>query len=303
MNRIIPRSADAELPILVVLSYDRAGRVSTIGQDAFSDLTKVLVVHNEEERDAYELFQDLNGASLVASGVRSGYPGSGKARQMQWVWDQLDEGEMVIFADDDITKATHVPEPWSDWDNIDMEDPHQIPNGTSWGKVYATPVDAVAFRKLLSNVAQRMHQQNTILGGFASNGNHFFRTKHWRKVGFIVGHLTVMRKDNRFAFDPNIMLDDYRNVAEIVTKWGSVVIDNYAYFDHGMYQDGGLGPAEGRIEHREDDVRVLMEQYPRFFRIKNTGVMAGVDLSINIQDRTLEAYAEQERVALGKGWL
>lgn len=292
-ERVIPRSADPELPILVVVSYDRAGRVSTLRQPAFDEMTQVLVVHDEEAKDAYELIQDCGKAQLFVSGVRAGYPGSGKVRQMQWVWEQLDEGEVVVFADDDIKFCSAAPKAYDGIDNVVLPVDERMLGPIA--REFRTEIDAKRWRELLFSTLARMNAQETVMGGFAVVDNYFFRLKHWRRVGYVSGHLIIMRKDSRFKWDENIPMEDYRNSAEVCKVFGSVVLNNFGFFEHSTYIDGGLGTAEERLPFRAPDCETLMRVYPGFFRIKESGIMAGADLSVSITDVTLDRWVDMIR--------
>jgi hypothetical protein len=292
-ERVIPRSADPELPLLVVVSYDRAGRVTTLRQPAFAEMTQVLVVHDEEAKDAYELIQDCGNAQLFVSGVRAGYPGSGKVRQMQWVWDQLDEGEVVVFADDDIKYASAAPKAYDSLDTVELPADQRMLAPIA--HEFREEITPKRFRELFISTLARMNSQDTIMGGFAVVDNYFFRLKHWRRVGYVSGHMIIMRKDSRFRWDEKIPMEDYRNSAEVCKVFGSVVLNNFAFFEHSTYIEGGLGTAEERLPFRAPDCEALMQIYPGFFRIKESGIMAGADLSVSITDVTLDRWVDMIR--------
>lgn len=295
-DRVLPRAVDGLKPLMVIPTYGRAGRVATIKQPAFADQQKLLLVHNQDEYDAYEMIQDLTDAAgmqvpLVVTDVRAGYPGSGKARQMEWVWDQLDDGEFIIFADDDLGSATWLPEPHYSESNIEFSDE----TNPEWSKRFGSHMDDQAWNYVVKSTIHKMVEQRTILGGFATVDNYFFRGKHWRRVGYVSGHMMIMRKDSAFKFDLNIGMEDYRNSAEITELFGSVVLNNYAYFKHSMYIEGGLGTVEERRPYRRPDCDFLIKEYPGFFRIKESGIMAGADLSVALTDRTVDRWVESRK--------
>lgn len=301
-NRILPKSNDPILPIMVIPSYARAGNVTTINKLAFAEQQKVILLHNDDERDAYEMIQDLtdaagNAVPLMVTNQRAGYPGSGKARQMQWAYDQLEDGEFIVFADDDITHCTWLPFPEHERSAIDFDnDPKPLQD---WARLYDTQITPDVYRFLIDSTIKKMIEQNTIMGGFGLNDNFYFRRKHWRKAGFVIGHMIIMRKDPAFKFDLDIAMEDYRNSAEVVRLYGSVVLNNFACFKHSMYIVGGLGTAEERRPYRKPDCDMLMSQYPGFFRLKDDGKMAGADLFVNITDRTVDKWVNEMKLMKG----
>lgn len=298
MKRVIPKSTDPNMPVMVISSYNRAGNVTTINQDAFSNQIKVILVHNEDQKNKYQNLQDLKDSAgnivpVLVTNQRAGYPGSGKARQMKWAWDQLDEGEFIIFSDDDIGSATWLKDPYYKLDSVNFDEEGRTQR--EWSRDFSTKLTPRTYQKVISSTIKKMLEQKTILGGFATNDNFFFRGKHWRRVGYVSGHMMIMQKNSKFSFDLDIAMEDYRNSAEVAEIFGSVVLNNYAYFKHSMYIDGGLGTAEERFPFRGPDCDILMRQYPGFFRIKGTGVMADADLSVAVTDRTLDQWVNEMR--------
>jgi hypothetical protein len=160
---------------------------------------------------------------------------------------------------------------------------------------FKSEIDAKRWREIFFSTLARMNSQGTVMGGFAVVDNYFFRLKHWRRVGYVSGHLIIMRKDSRFNWDENIPMEDYRNSAEVCKVFGSVVLNNFAFFEHSTYIDGGLGTAEERRPFRGPDCEALQRIYPGFFRIKDSGVMAGVDLSVAVTDATLDRWVDMIR--------
>ena len=99
--------------------------------------------------------------------------------------------------------------------------------------------------------------------------NCFFRGKKFRSVGYVIGKLMLWKKDSRFRFDHTITMEDFRNTAENLLRFGSVVINNYVFPSAKHYQSGGMGTWKERVPFRMQDIKRLLFLYKGLFLPKD----------------------------------
>jgi len=102
-------------------------------------------------------------------------------------------------------------------------------------------------------------------------------------------------KNERLTFDHTITMEDFRNTADHLLRFGSVAINNFMFPVANHYQKGGMGSYDERIPFRKMDVRRLLFLYGNLFRIKDRkGFESNTDLQIAIHNRdSLEQWRKE----------
>jgi hypothetical protein len=253
---------------------NRAATIST--HQAFEGEDYTVVVHDETQKALYCENPTIEPSRVVVSGV----PGDtfGLTRQREWVCRNLVEpGEWFVFADDNIKSLSAVPEPHY------LEPSLPVQDDKSLKEVYDTPCSPARFMEIGREMCQEAGRVGANLCGFATTGNFFFRGRKYRYAGYVIGKLMLWCNQPDFEFDHTVSMEDFRNTAEHLYRYGAVLINNYVFPVAGHYEQGGMGTYEERIPIRKRDVKLLLKQYPGLFRVKDRpGFEPNTDLALRI---------------------
>lgn len=258
-----------------------------------------ILVHDNKECSMYIKNMSIEHDRIIVTSTEKG-----KSRQMEWASDNLiDINEWFIFADDDIRYIECLPEPWY-W-----EDKIQLPPKCSkmWRHRYQEECDPTFFLStIVPDMIERAERIGTGLCGFAMNDNYYFRSRHWRNVGYVGGGLTIT-KNCGIPYNHSITMEDFTITAEHLLRFGAVLINNYARpVTIGNYSVGGHGTYNERANRRVKDCSMLMSLYPRLFRIRDRkGFVRGTDLAVRLHsEKQIEAWRASMRNPLrrAKRW-
>lgn len=265
---------------MLIRSYRRPERLSTLDVAAFGDLEKIVLVHSDDEAEAYHRGPHAGSIErLHVTGVPTGR--GGQTRQFEAGLRELAEpGEWIVLADDDILALQAVPEPYYHVPDLPVHGPPL--NGRTWTELYQRSASVEEFDRIIAEGITRAEKIGARVVGFGTTKNPYFRGKKWRTAGYVMGGLRLWRYDPRYEFDHSITMDDFRDSAEHLRRYGTVLINNYVHALCGMYIDGGLGRHEDRLEDRERDLIALNRAYPGLFRVARKGPDDYPDLRFRI---------------------
>lgn len=256
-------------------SKGRASAITT--HTVFRSCDYFVVVHNDEEYKAYCENDTIPRQRLIVSHVPADT--YGLTRQREWICKNLAApDEWFVFADDNIMRLTRVASPFYQ----DEELPVQDSADRNWKTVFGYSLLGGEFLGYAGEMAARMSRLNLHWGGFAVVDNPYFRGKHWRTVGYVVGKLTVCH-NNGVPFDHTISMEDFNNTGEQLLRYGGVLINNFIYPIATHYQSGGMGRYEERVPVRLLDVQKLLAKFPGLFRVKDRpGFIKNTDLALRL---------------------
>jgi len=248
---------------IFIPTKDRPKTIST--HLAFSGQDWYILVHNKQQRDEYLENETIDPSRLIVTGVAA--DAFGLTRQREWVVQNLvKSGEWFIFADDNIKELTKVSGDYYRQGELDV----QVGESKKWKDIFSALCSPDEFM-ILANESRWMAEKfGAHLCGFAVTENFFFRGKKWRSVGYVIGKLMVFHNVG-VPFDHTVTMEDFRNTAENLLRFGSVCINNFVWPRAGHYEAGGLGTYKERVPYRVKDCEILMQRYPGLFRYKERG--------------------------------
>ena len=256
-----------------VPSKDRAETITT--HQVFPEAT--VVVHTEEQACLYRQNPTLSSRQVVVSGV----PGDtfGLTRQREWIARNLvNADEWFVFADDNIRTLTAVDE-----EHYAVQElPVQNGDARFWKATYQTECQFNRFARITTDTVVYAESVGARLCGFALVDNPYFRGKKFRPVGYVIGKLMLM-KNAELTFNHTISMEDFRNTADHLLRFGAVVVNNFLFPVAGHYEKGGMGTYQERIEVRKRDVQRLLAMYPGLFHVKDReGFKPNTDLQLRL---------------------
>jgi hypothetical protein len=210
-------------------------------------------------------------------------------------------GEWCVWADDNIRRLTCLPEPYYSEDRIDFK----VRSSKEWRELYgreATPKRMVA---LLEDLAGRCQDQGTIYGGFGTQDNYFYRPRHWGgPATYVKTKLAVYRNDgSRWHYFDGCVYDDYCKTADVVARYGSVLVNNFARPENTLWEPGGFGSYQKRYPFMVQTVKEMLALWPGLLKQHSRGP-ADVTFAIRTRRRIDEwrrqhGYLEQSKTPTG----
>lgn len=235
---------------LVIPSYDRPQRI-------FAHLTlprkyykPIVVLHNDAQADAY-IKAGLDKKLIVVSNLPKGI-----ARTRNFILDELiDSGEWYASADDKVHRTFIVPQPFYASGKL-PEDPR------AQAQAFKTVATPERFHEVIQEMLQLGERSNSLLCGFSTTDNYFFRKRKFRPVGLVVGKFFLNRKTD-LRFDENAeTVEDFDFSAAHIMAFGRVLINNFVFAEGKHYLPGGLGPLKDRIALKRKSVAHISEKFP-----------------------------------------
>lgn len=242
------------------------------------------VVENVEQHTEY-LIAGVPKKNLVISRIDRSKGVNGKTLQCEWICENLvPKGAWFVLLDDNVKGLTGV-DPWHYGERIlDVQNPRD--DGEPWRNIFGHNYTGKEFLEEIAPedvvVAERIGAR---MVGYALVDNPFFRAKKYREVGFVIGKLTLMKNEG-LTWDHSITMDDFRNTADHLFRFGCVLINNYIYPVRKHYMAGGHGTREERKPFRRADCIKLMAQYPGLFTKKKPTPDIPDDLSVRFTSRS-----------------
>lgn len=267
---------------VIIPSKGRADRLTTPA--LFAEQDYHVLVHNEEEWDRYhDAHPEIPCERL--HNTRTQAEPFGKTRQQEWACRELvAHDEWFIFADDNLQGITALPEPW-------CRERYLNSRGSGWQRIYDTPCSQERFwQEITPELQAETERVRGHLGGFSVHSNALYRQRKWGHIGYVIGSL-ILWHNLPFTWDHRISMEDMRNSAEHIVQYGAVAINRYAYAVKRHHQPGGLGTSAERRGHRQEAVRLLLQQYPGFFKRRRDPLDPdGVDLVVTLRETQAEPW-------------
>jgi hypothetical protein len=272
------------LPKVFIFSYARSEFCFTLNAPGIQGFEKFLVLHSEDEANLYRDAAIKANAKIIVSGVRAGWPGNGKVRQQNFIYETLEDGEWALFLDDDIvTFRSVVPEHY--WTKTTLP---KIKRRKEYGDLWSHTPDSEDGKKMIMEMISICDQEKIGYCGINSmaavstletdedwiNGINPYLIKGWEKSKWHWGRhpiaFQLIKKDRRISLDDSIELDDVDLWAKCMLVYGKVLTNQWLLLDAPLYGEmpGGL-QAEGktkRTEQRNEACEKLVRKYPGLFK-------------------------------------
>lgn len=227
--------------IIVIITYDRVERcykktLTTLKENNIPKELINIVVHNQEQKDLYEagIPKDYYNEILITN-LNDGCYG-----QMNWVYDNYDEGQKILKLDDDISGI------------FNLSDENKLT------KTY----------DLLSIIHQgfKLCEDNGFkLWGLYPVANDYFMKKnkeYTTDLRFIVGALMgYINEKIKINLDVKIK-GDYDYAIQSYKKNGGLIRFNRIAFKYDIAKNQG-----DRINVMINDANILINKYPTFVRM------------------------------------
>jgi len=230
-----------------------------------------VIVHGDEQ---YRLYRQagIPGKRLIATSIPSGLPNSLTLQNNHTHAHIADTGDWFVHIDDDLKLATSMPIKYYDWE-VDQKVEDLKANwdrafSLEWRKNYALPITFASFmEEVVPLCIAQAEMRGANLIGHAVGSNYYFRSKHWRDVGYVCGGLRIIRNTGvkRVA---DITIEDAAFTAAHLQHYGRVLLNNYMYFGFDIFQPDGQGTLEERISPRAVSIERLVALYPGLWRVK-----------------------------------
>jgi len=208
----------------------------------------VTVLSATDDRDLYEGNYGHTGGTYIKAHKRC----LNLSMKREWVLKELcGNNQWAFMMVDSVLKVTGVK---------DANDLTRV----GFSHEYS-PQDLL--KAVVTDIA-RADEIGAVLGGYASNDNHFFRQKRYRTVGFVWGGM-MYAKNSPMEFDHNCNeSDDYIHTATALKYSGRVLINNWLYLHNKRFQAiGGNGGYDQRVVGKKKTVQHLLTKYPGLYRI------------------------------------
>jgi len=240
-----------------------------------------IIVHNKEQYDLYRSNPSIRKKNLIISNAKTDQ--FGLTRQREFVTENLvEKDEWFVFADDNIKNISCVSDEYYNTEKIDFE---RIKDNKYWSSVFSNECCVDIFIEKCKEMIEISEKNNVRMCSFATTPNFYFRAKKYRFVGYCIGKLILIKND-QLTWDHTITMEDFRNTADHLLRFGVVLINNFIHPISGHYEKGGMGIYDERVEHRLKDVKKLMNTYPGLFCIKKRkGFVDGTDLRMRFHSR------------------
>lgn len=265
---------------------------------AWDDMDYCVVCHSPEQRDAYLAAQPrLDPERVIVSGVPTGIEGGlvGANGQRKWIVETFAQpGEWVMFADDNIRRFTGVEPRLNGLTSLPVDDPAMAVQygAPSWRALYGYRYLGVQMAMILEEMIVQCEKRGVWIAGFATTDNHYFRAKHWRRVGYVSSKAMLWRHDPSWPWGEMEHMDDYHYSAEHHARHGRVLVNNWIAPISGHYEAGGVGVYSDRVRYRRESVRRLVAAYDGLLRPKQRkGFYPNTELAFRLTtERQIDAW-------------
>lgn len=243
---------------IIIPSKGRAGTISTHLLFEGTGYDYTIVLHTEEERQAYLKNPTIRKETLIVSNAPFNI-----SAQRQWILEQLiEEGEWFLTMDDNVDGFQGYPQPFYDLGRIDVD---KRKYSKDIAALCRRPMHVMDFLKYCEEMIEYAEEIKTGYCGFAVNDNYFFRTKKYSLVAYICSKVALIKKCG-VQYDLMIKaMDDYSFTARNLRKFGKVLKNNFIYPVAQHYESGGIGTYKDRLPKKLSDAELLMKQFPGLF--------------------------------------
>lgn len=209
---------------------------------------------------ASELSRPRAGAVVVAppTAPPAHLPRAGIAAwNRAWAEKHLvEDGQWYAMVDDNAECITALPEHLHNVEDLRESD-------------FETPLTPYGVGFLWRELVEKCEEVGTIYGGTSRFSNPFYRRNRWQKVGQVIAsHCVCKKSPNLLPWNYLGALEDVMRSCDVVTRYGSIVVDRWARVVKPHGEAGGLGSAEQRFEANDAAHKALDVLWPGLVRVK-----------------------------------
>lgn len=195
------------------------------------------------------------------------------SKKREWLIKQFaKKGQWVFIVNDNVIKVTAVP--------TNIVNPEKAD--------YKNEITPKQLLKIVNADIKRADAEGACVGGFACNENHFFRTRHYRNVGFIWGKMCYFKNSGMEWDHTYPEMEDYTFTAQALLHAGRVLVNNFVYPICKRYEAiGGTGNYEKRLPNKLKAAAHLVKDYKGLYRFKQRPGLAP-DSEVQMRFNNLE---------------
>jgi hypothetical protein len=177
------------------------------------------------------------------------------------IMEMTPDNSWYFCLDDDINTVTRVDPKYRGEFKLEVTGPPP-PGFKSWREVYKRPISMKELVDAAQGVIAECKRQDTVMGGFATMENPYFRARRWgriRGVG-IAAFVFQKRRGGIDRFKYPCMQDQWMSM-NVIREHGSVVVDNFVHVGADMFTPGGIGVFEERMPEMQRIQRLIIEEF------------------------------------------
>ena len=245
---------------LVIPTHKRPELISTPFLEVFKDFDKYILFHDEEAKLEYLQYNDYKDMNLIVTNQPATKSGSGLAQNRKYFIDNfVKHGEWVLFCDDNVTNVYGLFP-----DNLWYELEHEKLNELDFS-IWKSNL----FNKRVNEIKNHADLIGAYHVGFQTSKNYFFAHKKYRERGYVLGKMTLWKKDVNFVYhQPFCSMEDFHHTAMHLVNYGKVLICDYLWANATHFQGGGLGSKNIRKPHQIKCAKYLLHRYPELLKTK-----------------------------------
>lgn len=245
---------------LVIPTHKRAHLISTPFLKVFKDFDKYILFHDEEAKLEYLNYNDYKDINLIVTNQPATKSGSGLAQNRKYfIENYVEHGEWVLFCDDNVISVY----------GLFPEDLWKKPEHEKLNELDFSYWENKLFNRRIGEIKEYANAIGAYHVGFQTSKNYFFAKKKYRERGYVLGKMTLWKKDNNFIYDePFCSMEDFHHTAMHIVNYGKVLICDYLWANATHFQGGGLGTKENRKPNQVASIKYLVSRYPELIKVK-----------------------------------
>lgn len=156
--------------------------------------------------------------------------------------DSLNGNNWYIGFDDNIQGFSKLSAAYYEKQSIDPTS-----KAVEWRKEFRQVCTPSMFVKYMNDLIPLCEMNKTVLGGVATIENPYFRANKYAFRRFVKTKAFVMKAGSGITFKHTMCHDTYIT-AQVIAKYGRVVVNNFLFYTANWYESGGLGSRKKREE-------------------------------------------------------
>lgn len=251
---------------------------------------RVRVVVDTEHQACLARSMQVHHDEIVVMDEPCPGPPCGAAAKRDWICRKLwPAGEWGVWMDDNVERLSGLAR-YLTKDRLDLDD------GFNWRQAFNETLGKLQVQEYVEETIARCEAGGTIMGGFATEQNFYFRGRKWQDHGYCRTQFVVYKNDGSpwVPSDcPNMMFEDMAKTVDVVARYGRVCVNRHLKAEKPLFEPGGIGSLDDRIPYLVENCRWLMAKYPGLLSLSK-----GRDYHVTFAKRS-QATVDQWRRANG----
>ncbi|QDP59248.1 MAG: hypothetical protein Tp1124SUR1244132_35 [Prokaryotic dsDNA virus sp.] len=246
---------------LAIPTHNRSEIISTPFLEVFKNFDIYLIFHSNEAYKEYSKKNDLSNINIVVTDIEPASNGTGLPLNRKYFLENyVEHNEWIIFADDNVASIEGLISE-NLWNKFILQN-NQKNLFSEW--------NSDLFFKRINEIKNYADTVGAYHVGLQTSKNYFYAHKKYRERGYVLGKLTLWKKDNNFIYDtPFTAMEDFHHTAMHLIHYGKVLICDYVWANAKHFQGGGLGSKNFRKPNHIQSVEYLTAKYPQLIKVKN----------------------------------